>query len=325
MSSSDPFRIDPFAQPFASTGGNPTRQPAASPTAKRALRRPLLLFFVMTAAVIGCMAVFYFPTLAAMWRLSEVQGKIADRQEESAVADLDKAIEAAPEELQLRIARLRLVSRLGDAAKAKTDLDAIEKVFAAFAQPLSRAQLEGRSTLRHMGGAYRKALEDQTAIIKEVIDAKPPPAVEAQALNNHAYSVGLAVDKEPQDNSADQEALKAALEDCNRSLKLSPDQSSTLDTRGYIHTLLGDTESAIADLNRSLELVVRDLQHAKSEVNGDTRQLSKKLVLREIEHGVAVIYQHRMNAHQKAGNEEAAQKDRQAIIDLGYSPDVFLK
>lgn len=325
MSSSDSFRPDPFSNPFAPTDRGAIPTASLAPTKKSSSRRPLFLFFALAMTVMVGSAIFFAPTLRALWRLSDARGKVADRQDEEAVRQLDAAIEASPKEVELRVERLRIVSRLGEMEKAKEDLEAIEKYLGDQAQPLPRRLLELRSQFRQMAGAYRKALEDQTAVVAEVKDAEATPVEEALYLNNHAYSAGLAVEKEPKEESADRELLKAALADCDRALKLAPDQGSTLDTRGYIHYLLGDNERALADLDRAVELVSKDVKQAQAEVNGDERQLSKKLGLREIEHSAAVMYQHRMKVQQKAGNEEAAKKDRQAIIDLGYKPDVFLQ
>jgi tetratricopeptide (TPR) repeat protein len=325
MSSSDPFRVDPFANPFAPTDRNTIPTASIAPPKNPIVRRPMRMFFILTAIAFAGAVVITWPAVMATWRISDARGKSADRQDDAAIAELDKAIEANPNQLQFRLERIRIASRLGQVDKAKADLEKIEEYFAAQSQPISRSLREQRCQYRQLGGAFRLALEDQAALLQEVKDADAPPAIEALAMNNHAYSIGLAVEKEPKEEAADRELLKSALADCDRALKLVPDQGSTLDTRGYIHFLLGDHEAALKDLDRAVEIVGKEVAQARLEVNGNARQLSQKLLLREIEYSAAVMYQHRMKAHQKAGNEEAVKKDRQAIIDLGYKPDVFLQ
>lgn len=325
MSSSDNFRPDPFSNPFAPTdrGALPTAQLAEK--RKTGFRRPLFLFFGLMTLAMVVSAILFAPSLRALWSLSDARGRVADRQEEEAVRQLDKAIEASPSDVGLRMERIRLAGRLGQMDKAKADLEVIEKYLAGTEEPPTLRIRTYRSQFRQNAGEYRKALEDQSAILTAMLDANSTPAVEALRLNNHAYSAGLAVEKEPKDATADRELLEKALADCDRSLKLAADQGSTLDTRGYLYYLLGDNEKALADFDRAIEIVSKEVLQAQSEVTGDPRQLTKRLFLRELEYSAAVQHQHRMKVHEKMGNEEAAKMDRQAIVDLGYKPDVFLQ
>lgn len=325
MSSTDNYRPDPFSNPFAPT--DRSKLPTAQLAEKRrtSFRRPLFLFFGLMTLAMVVSAIWFAPSLRALWRLSDAQGMIADRQEEQAVKQLDQAIEASPNEIELRLARIRLASRLGQMDKAKADLEVIEKYISGLEKTPSLGIRAYRSQFRQMAGEYRKALEDQSSILSEVRDNKATPVEEALHLNNHAYSAGLAVEREPKDATADRELLEKAVEDCDRGLKLAPDQGSTVDTRGYLHFLLGNNEKALADLDKAIEIVGKEVQAGQAEVKGDPRQLTKRLALRELEYSAAVQHQHRMKVHEKMGNEEAAKKDRQAIIDLGYKPDVFLQ
>jgi tetratricopeptide (TPR) repeat protein len=46
--------------------------------------------------------------------------------------------------------------------------------------------------------------------------------------------------------------LQAALADCNESLRLRPDNSNTLDSRGFVYLGLGRWDDAIADSDAAL-------------------------------------------------------------------------
>lgn len=321
MSSSESFRSDPFAQPFHPIQSNP----APVPTSKKSSRRPGLIFVLFSLVSLGLLAVYVTPTAIALWHVADARNSIAERKDADAIKKYDTALQGQPSNIEIRLERLRLLSHLGEKEKAKEDLEAVEKFFAELKQPLSVSQLALRAQFRQYGGAYRSSLADQKAVLDIVTAVQATPAEKALHLNNHAYAAALATEQEPATEAADKELLEKVLADCDESLKLAPDQSSTLDTRGCIYYLLGDTSKSIADLDRSITLITAELANARTQVNGDPRQINLKLQLREMEYGVAVIYQHRMKAHQKAGNDELSKKDRQAIIDLGYKPEVLLK
>jgi tetratricopeptide (TPR) repeat protein len=67
-------------------------------------------------------------------------------------------------------------------------------------------------------------------------------AVDASTLNNICYTKAMAA-----------LALERALEECNASLLLAPDNPGTLDSRGTVLLQMGRLDEAIADFDRALE------------------------------------------------------------------------
>lgn len=65
-----------------------------------------------------------------------------------------------------------------------------------------------------------------------------------ELLNNRAYARALA-----------QLDLEEALDDIENALATDPENESYIDTRGYLHYLLGDQKKALTDINQAMEML----------------------------------------------------------------------
>jgi hypothetical protein len=321
MSSSATFRPDPFSQPFYPVGG----ADRPDPTAIRSRRRSVLLLACLIGLFVGVTILFLAPSLIATAKLSSALELYAKRQEVDAIVRLDEAIAWQPSNLSIRAQRCVLLSRHGEIEKAKLDLQMIEKELQADESKLSAAQLEMRAMLRQACGQHRIALEDMKRAQALLEVENSPSQRTAMQLNNVAYFAGLAVEYEPGDPKEDEKLLLQMLADCDKSVKLSGDEHTILDTRGYLHYLLGITSQAIADFDKAISKSDEELKEAQLQIKQNSRESYPMLYqLREREYSAAVMLQHRMKAYQKSGNPEAAKKDRASIVSLGFNPDLSL-
>jgi tetratricopeptide (TPR) repeat protein len=157
-------------------------------------------------------------------------------------------------------------------------------------------------------GRHREAIDDFSLQIKET-----PPS-RADPWNNRAYARALAnID------------LEEALADVEKALAIEPDNAAYLDTRGYLHHLLGNNEAALADLDRAVEEIAKE-RRMRFEAGEQAKQegVSPELVEqmeREFEQNQSVIYHHRGLVHQALGNAEKAEADNKLAEDLGYDPE----
>lgn len=165
-----------------------------------------------------------------------------------------------------------------------------------------------RGQVRMRLGRHRDAIDDFTIQIKET------PPTRADPWNNRAYARALAnVD------------LEEGLADAEKALAIAPDNGAYLDTRGYLHHLLGNNEAALADLDHAVERIADErkknfdaTEEAKKE--GLPPEVAERME-REFEHSQAVIYYHRSLVHKALGNTEQAEADKKLADDLGYDPE----
>ena len=136
----------------------------------------------------------------------------------------------------------------------------------------------------------------------------------AIALNQSAYSHALAKTN-----------LEQALKNVERSIRLqggSP--SGSIDTRGYLHYLLGNIEQAVKDTELAVagyqavlrELKTIDRQNAQFSVDKTPHEYRKK----EQNESHAVLLHHRGLAYEAAGRAEEAAEDFEKAEELGYDP-----
>lgn len=106
------------------------------------------------------------------------------------------------------------------------------------------------------------------------------------ALNNRAYNCALA-----------RVAIPQAMEDVEKALRMEQWNPAYVDTRGYLHYLLGNHKRALADFNSILD---------------------QPLAARFEEQGLGEIYFHRGLTHRQLGDEELAQADFKQAEQHGY-------
>jgi hypothetical protein len=141
----------------------------------------------------------------------------------------------------------------------------------------------------------------------------------ADVLNHRAYMRALA-----------KQELKEGLTDVERAIKLAREPvSAFLDTRGYLHHLLGNQQAALADLNQAI--AITEAQRANPEdfferrrrrdgriIGWDARQIAQKV--EQLGENLAVMYHHRGEVHEKLGQDEAAAADFKQADKFGYDP-----
>jgi tetratricopeptide (TPR) repeat protein len=180
-----------------------------------------------------------------------------------------------------------------------------------------------RASLRQSCRRFRAGLEDMKrcrALIEKAIGGE-----DAMAVNNAAYFAGMAVEFEPGKPLEDEQLLLSMLAACEQAVKSSADESSIVDTRGYLHYLLGNYATAIVDFDKAIAKGEKELEEGRKRIEERAREAYiLRQALREDEYSLAVMLGHRMKAHQKSGNSTAAKKDRDAIVALGFNPDLPL-
>lgn len=244
-----------------------------------------------------------------------------------ALAELDKAAtwnKNPPADFY----RLRGIVRmeLEDLDGAEADLNEMVKLSPDEAMGYTlRSQVYQRQSFRESGrNRHAAAIADLGQAIRLSSNSEPMPR------NNRAYARALAA-MELKEGLADAEQSVALLEksavdplispSAQRTIALKSSRAAILDTRGYLHHLLGNQEQALKDLDEALKLSAEsdaalfDLQNFQNLPQGRQDRIRK-----ELQESQAVLHHHRSLIHEKAGNADEAKKDREAAKKLGYDP-----
>ncbi|GAA0325119.1 hypothetical protein GCM10009087_39300 [Sphingomonas oligophenolica] len=151
-----------------------------------------------------------------------------------AMADLERALTLKPDHADALLLRANLRLRGGDRAAARADLDTADRVLAA----PSDKRLE-------LGHAY-EAVGDLDAAIPQYdrwIAAHPDDSRMPNALNGRCWARALAGHD-----------LAGAISDCDRALKLRPHTAAYLGSRGLARLRNGDLDKAMADYQAALAI-----------------------------------------------------------------------
>jgi tetratricopeptide (TPR) repeat protein len=274
-------------------------RPAAGPTKR----------LVVAVALLGIVASFVAPAVmplmreaVVMWSLERAVGREARGQVSAAVAEVGRAVEWCPDDAVLRCrllcwrAMLRIENRDPQAALA----DAA----AALAAAPSSTQPHRVQALAHV------MLDDPD----EAVAAAEAAVVAAgngnpEALNHRAYIRAL-VGRD----------LPAALADIDTALRVSDGAApELLDTRGFILHLLGRHREAVDQLNLAITAAVTQ-QRRLATLLGQTDSDEVVSRLRSLDHGLAVMHQHRGLACRAAGLEAQARQDFEIAAQKGFDP-----
>lgn len=157
----------------------------------------------------------------------------------SALADNDKSIELEPDNTRWYIERATTNSWFGDLEATTNDLNKALEI-----EPESADILIMRGANYRWQEMYDLALDDFMQA-REIAPENPsaylgPVQVLLAALDSGA--------------SLDDYDLDDALEDANRAIDLSPEDSETWLYRGKVQRYLGDTDAAISDFTRSISI-----------------------------------------------------------------------
>ena len=136
----------------------------------------------------------------------------------------------------------------------------------------------------------------------------------SQALNLSAYSHAL-----------DESELEESLKNVERAIELGGiSAEGSIDTRGYIHYLLGnyeeavkDTETAVTSFSKGVN-VIKAQYRQNTQMFVDSRQLEYKIRLQD--ESMAILLQHRGLAYEAVGRTEEAERDFAKAEKLGFDP-----
>ena len=257
----------------------------------------------------------------ARWWHSQADAHALAGDYKQAVADMDQAIAMAPANLNFYADRARFRLEAGDFAGSLADFEHIIKANPGFADAYAY-----RSRVAQRQGRYADAVPDLTKALELSTASEPEP------WNNRAYGRALAKVELPEALTDVERALKLLklhepkVPDSNANAELLRTdyrlkEASYLDTRGYVHHLLGNQDQALADLNRAIELH-KDCRKVfvaaaeKAKLSAPRLEVMRK----EFDHVDAVMLHHRGLVQQALGHEKAADADLQWADELGYNP-----
>jgi tetratricopeptide (TPR) repeat protein/predicted aspartyl protease len=158
-----------------------------------------------------------------------------NRQPDLALADFDQALKLRPDDLPALLARADLHAWRQENRAAIADLDAADRIAP-----------KGAQARMHMGDlyAYVRAYPAAIAQYSTWFDTHGRDDVQsARVLNSRCWTRAMWGQE-----------LGQALADCDRALKLQPDNATYLDSRGLVRLRRGEYAQAIADYTRALKL-----------------------------------------------------------------------
>jgi len=163
-----------------------------------------------------------------------------------------------------------------------------------------------RSLVYQRMGRQREALDDLNQAVKYRTARDPLP------FNARAYGRALAGVE-----------LEGALEDVEQAILFDTagNNPAFLDTRGYIHYLLGHYEQALQDLNQAIkhaEAEQKQVEKLGAQPGRDQRLLAR--AIKYCHETLAVLYHHRGQIHEKLGDSVQAKSDLKRGDQLGYNP-----
>jgi tetratricopeptide (TPR) repeat protein len=199
----------------------------------------------------------------ALTRRGDAYGQLGDFGH--AIGDLDRAVQLAPDDVEPYIYRGLVNHRRGKNQLAVADFDTVLKL-----DPRNVFALRDRGGLYAVNGQPDLAIRDLDAAI--ALQANDP-----LSFYNRGYAYftkrdykmaildyGTAIELDPNMGLAYTnrcltrtivgQDLVAALEDCDKALKLKPYNLDVRETRGFIYLKLGDPAIAIVEYNAALEV-----------------------------------------------------------------------
>lgn len=273
----------------------------------------ILRWVVIFAAVvlISLQLIKGFPNEVSRWLRAAAQNAFLDQEFNDAIGWLDHAIDWAPDDGRLYLFRAEIRKQTSQLTESVADCT---RAIELLADP--RLALSLRSDVRQLLVQHEQAIADTNRIV-EISEAErdfnSTGSMDlADALNNRAYVRARA-----------NMQIGAGLEDAKRALgdRVSPDK---LDTRGYLHYLAGDYDSARRDMEAAVSGVQQDYAMLRSAILRQQKNLVDHRILDETlkiqEHRLAVLYQHRGLVYEKTGRLKKAQADFREAKKLGYSP-----
>ena len=226
---------------------------------KRRRSRTWLLFLVLTP-VVGFAVISYFHghSISAQMLIGRALEKRQVGDFEGALADLESAAEWAPEKTEIFHLHFEIrVQDLKDLEGAEADTSKWIEKWPEFALGYTlRSQVYQRQTFADPEvDRHREAIDDLIMALKLSSSREPMP------YNNLAYGRALAgielpeglEDAERAVELLDKQAAQLP-DDSPAKVTLDSSRAAVLDTRGYLHHLLGDDTKALSDLDEAIGL-----------------------------------------------------------------------
>lgn len=320
-------RIDRDGFPIPATFDDNTRGPTP-PEQPRTLSKGWMLLLILAPLGIALLLGGVFG--GGAWTQMLMQSALTKYQEgdtPGALAELDRAAywtkKLPPEFYQLRGA-IRMDA--GDLEGAEADCNELVKQSPDDAAAYTlRSQVYQRESFRNDGrNRHAAAIADLGQAVRLSSNDDPMPK------NNRAYARALAgielkeglSDAEQSIELLDKHAKNPLIPgSAERSIQLARSRAMVLDTRGYLHHLLGNQEQALADLNEAIKLSVEsekgtfELQKVQ-----DAAPKLKERLRKQFQEPLSVLHHHRALIHEKMGHVEEASADREQAKTLGYDP-----
>jgi tetratricopeptide (TPR) repeat protein len=312
----------------------------------RRRRLALLGGLALAAVMVGLIIRSQAPaTLVAQWHLSNAHAKFDEEDFDGALAACDRALALLPEEPDLYQMRAQINQQRGDLPAALEDLNQLLKRNPHFYQGYLQ-----RSFIEQLQGNHDAAIADARKARDWWGNDDPRP------LNNLAYALAVANrDLESALKDANQaiklvkDSRAAASEDAAKSsdgkapakstdgeTTDSPIQasdmalSSYLDTRGFVLFRLGQAsasdvkqakthyQAALADFDEAIRLFTRSKKAILDRLK--TQGAAQAREERRLNENLALMYQHRYQAHEAIGEKDKATADQEFASRLGYDP-----
>jgi tetratricopeptide (TPR) repeat protein len=302
------------------------------PASARQRRGIRPLTWILLLAIIGSCTVQQVPSEVGRWHLARAIRQRENGLKEAAHQELAAAIERFPTDPSLLLRRAEWQLADGNREKALADADRSLETAAGGSAANTYRWLSLHALFLQNLGEFSRAVEDWKRI--ESLSERSGIPDRAMALNGLAYAQALAKIE-----------LDEALNNANQALELHPGSSAILDTRGFIHFLRGDHESALADLDEAVQkmdreaeltrrLLVRRQEPPEFEKiiqRATLRTLSELEPQTEIDklassaRSTAVGHYHRSLVLVVLGKKEAAASDLAIVRKLiGRAPDATL-
>lgn len=244
---------------------------------------------MVLALVLGPMLCYAFREEVANWYFAAYRQNLYRGNYHIALEKISTAVEFAPDNLHLRLARVSAVLQTHDAVAAIPDAKLALK------------------TARDM---YNKIHDD---------DTRQQLAV---ALNQSAYTHALAgQDLEQALKDAQESIMLGGRPDTTDESSMAAE----IDTRGYLYYLTGDLEAALEDANQAISESEESYKQDRAMLMNYLKQtaaiLEVQFSLRRLDESLAVLYYHRGLVHDALGNKDDAQRDFTKAVKKGYDPD----
>ena len=261
----------------------------------------LLLAGIAAAPILSA----FWPAEAARWAEARAIDRALQGDTAGAVALLSEALQEYPENVVFLWRRGVWRMELEDYDGALEDL---QKAAELEPDNFALAQ-EEIAALQHLG-RHDEAIEKlQLWREKEIIQARPKSR--AIVLNALAYIQAVG-DRD----------LEEALEHVEEAIRIHGATLERLDTRGYIHSKLGNVVEAHEDLEKAVAEALKQLELAqRNRVYVDADEYAE--LVHKIKKNCAILIYHRMLLHAK-NHTPAAEQDRKRIIELGFEPNEHL-